>query len=422
MRRLLALVAAAGLLLPATARAQQASPKLLTWDDAVALTLQRNPDLASSYEAAEAQRATYRGSFNGVMPNLTLSNGYSDSSSNVTGNRWSAQGTADMNLFSAGALASIKSASASLTQAEASRRLTSASVRFNLWQAFMQVIFAQRNIEVSRNIVAMRANDSKLVSLRYNSGRESKGNMMRAVAQFQQAQADLAQAQRALRADQTALDRQIGLDDFEQVLATGTLVAAAAPPSLESPQAWLERRPDVAVQEAAVQTARASLNSARSDLFPVLSGNYTRGRLGRNEFPSSGYSWIGGITLSYPLFGGGPTSTYYGIKAADRSLDKAQQDLRSVRDQAVVDLETTWATYAGAVDQVTVQHQLLEAARQRNDEADVRYASGLITYDDWEIIASDRINQERLAVTADFNAAVDQAGWERAIGKELGER
>lgn len=414
MKRSLLAAAALAVSLPAAA-----GP--LAWDDCVALALRRNPDLAASTRFAEQQRANYRGSYNGVMPNLTLSNGYSDSSDNLTGNRWSASGTAQMDLFNPAKYASIKSASAAVTQAEANRRLTSASVRFSLWQAFMQVLFAERNIEVSRNIRDMRANDAKLVTLRYDSGRESKGNMMRAVAQLKQAEADLAQAQRTLRADQTALDRQLGLDDFAQVEATGTLAAVPPPAFPASAAALLAQRPDVAVQQAAVESARASLSAARSTLWPTLSGNYTRGRLGRDEFPSSGYSWIGALTLSYPLFGGGPTSTYYAVKAADRGMDKAEQDLRSVRDQAIVDLETTWATYAGAYDQVAVQHQLLDAARQRNDEADIRYASGLLTYDNWEIIATDRINQERQTVTADFSAAVDQAGWERATGKGLGE-
>jgi len=99
----------------------------------------------------------------------------------------------------------------------------------------------------------------------------------------------------------------------------------------------------------------------------------------------------GGIT--YQL-----DATYYAVAGAKQNLEKAQQDLRSVRDAAVVDLESNWASYANSYDQVKVQHALLDAARQRNDEADVRYASGLMTYDNWEIIASDRISSELRAV------------------------
>lgn len=408
-------------LTPARAAGQEASsPRLLTWEACVSLALRRNPELAASGYAVDAQRASYRGSYNGLMPNLSLSNAYSNSSASPA-NKWSAQATASMELLNASNIAGIRSSSALLSQSEANRRVTSANVRFGLRQAFAQTLFAERSVEVSRNIRDMRSRGASMVALRYDSGRESKGNMLRAKAQLAQAEADLNQAMRTLRVNAKSLDRQLGVDEFEAAAVTGTLSALPAPPLPADPAALLAGRPDVSFQQAAVSSARAGLSGARSTLWPSLTGSYTRGRVGGAEFPNGAYSWTGALTLSYPLFGGGPTSTYYAIKAASRGLDKAQQDLRSVVDQAVVDLETTWASYAGTVDQVAVQHALLAAARQRNDEADVRYASGLLTYDSWEIIATDRINTERQAVNADFNAMVSQAAWEKSLGKELGE-
>ena len=370
--------------------------------------------------AVEAQNADYKGSWNGVMPSATLSNSYTDS--NASGlNKWNSAVSASLPLLDAGRLSSIKSASALLGQSRATLRQTSSSVRFNLFQAFASVLSAELNVEVSRNIRDMRDRGAKLVALRYDSGRESKGNMLRANAQLTQADADLRQAFRAERTGLMTLDRELGLDDFGATVATGTLTAQPAPPAPANDVALLSQRPDVALQEAVVRSAQAALSAARSPVYPSLSANYTRGRFGAGEFPSSGYTWVGGLTLSLPIFGGGPTATYYAVQAANRGLDKAQQDLRTVRDAAVVDLEQSWATYAGDVDQVMVQHALLDSARQRNAEADVQYNSGLLTYDNWEIIATDRINNERQVVTAEFNAAVAEAAWDRSLGKELGD-
>lgn len=412
-------VAAAALVLaafPPSARAQ----RLLTWADCVELAIRQNPDLQSSRLGLEADKASYKGSWNGLMPSATLSNSYTDS--NTAGpNKWTAGVNANLLLLDAGRIASIRASKALVGQGTASLRQVSANVRFNLFQAFAQVLEAERSVQVSRNIRDMRDRGAKLVELRYASGRESKGNMLRADAQLEQAEAELRQAMRAQRADQIALDRQLGIDDFGAVVATGTLAAAPPPPAPADDLALLSNRPDVALQEAVVRSAQASLSSARSTIYPSLSANYQRGRFGDKEFPSRAYTWSGGLTLSLPIFGGGPTATYYAVQAANRSLERAQQDLRVVRDAAIADLEQTWATYAGDADQVSVQHALVLSARQRNDEADVRYASGLLTYDNWEIIATDRINNERQVVTAEFNAAVSQAAWERSLGKELGE-
>lgn len=406
--------------LPALSQAQEAS-RPLAWEDCVGIASRSNPDLASSRRALEAGRASYYGSFNGFLPRLSLSNSYNDSRGSDGSSRWQAQGTASLDLFNASKAADIKSASAGLSRAEAGLRLASANLRLSLRQAFAQLLFAQQNLEVSRTILDIRQRSAQLVALRYDSGRESKGNMLRSKAQFVQAQADLAQALRALRTARNSLDRQLGLDDFAAVVATGALKAQAPPELPNDLQAFLALRPDIAVQEAAIKNAKASLGQARSSLWPSLSANYTRSRLGPGEFPSSRYHWTATAVLSYPLFGGGPSAAHFAVSAAKRSLEKEEQDLRSVRDQARVEMENAWSAFAGASDQVRVQTALLEAARQRSDEADVRYASGLLSYDNWEIIASDRIGSERQSLQARLNAVAAEAAWEKAIGKTLGE-
>jgi outer membrane protein TolC len=396
--------------------------RALTWQEAVDLAIRRNPELESSRRSVEARQADARGSYNGLLPGVSLSNSYSDSSA-AGPNRYSASVSANMDLLDAGRFADVKSASASLSLSRASLRQASASLRFSLRQAFAQSLAATRNLEVSRAVREMRERGARLVALRYDSGREGKGNMLRAQAQLVQADVDLRQAARRQRADMKALDRQLGLDDFDVIVATGVLGAEPAPeaPDRDRTQALLAGRPDIAVSEASVRSAEAGVSQARSTLYPSLSGSYTRSRTGPKEFPNGQRSWSGGLTLSLPLFGGGPASTFYSVKSANRDLDGARQDLRAARNAAVADLESAWASYAYAYDLVGVQRALLAAARQRNDEADIRYASGLLTYDNWEIIATDRINRERSVVDAELNAAVAQAAWERAIGKELGE-
>ena len=414
-------VAAAAVLAAFFSAVPARAQRLLTWEDCVEIAVKNNPDIRSSRKAVEAQTADYKGSWNGVMPNATVTNSYTDQSN--ASPKWTGGVTATLDLFDLAKITNIRAQKSALSQARASLSGASSSLRFNLRQAFAQVLFAERSLEVSRNIRDLRDRGARLVTLRYNSGRESKGNMLRAQAQLAQAEADLRQASRNLRADQKVLDRQLGLDSFDAVAATGTLAVPDAPPapSQGDENGYLSQRPDVRLQEAVLRTAELSVTSAKSSLLPTLSASYARNRIGPNEFPNQGYNWVGGLTLSIPLFSGGPTATYYAVQSARRGLEKAREDLRAVRDAAVVDLEQAWASYAGSVDQVRVQHALLAAARQRNDEADVRYASGLLTYDNWEIIATDRINNERQAVNAELNAAVAHAGWDRALGKELGE-
>ena len=260
-----------------------------------------------------------------------------------------------------------------------------------------------------------------MVTLRYDSGSESKGNMLRAKAQALQATLAVLQAQRDLRTAQRELAQRLGHEEFEDYVASGTLGAGEAPPLPNDLRPLLLLRPEVLIAEASARQSKVAVSLSESALWPSLSANYSRARGDSVEFPSKRYSWSAGATLSYPLFGGGPTSTWYGVKSSKRALSASQQSLAAARVAGLTALENTWAAYANAVDQVRVQSALLEAARQRNDEADIKYASGLLSYDNWEVIVSDRVSSESQAVSALKSAMDAETAWNRALGRALGE-
>ncbi|MBI3288024.1 MAG: TolC family protein [Elusimicrobia bacterium] len=397
-----------------------AAERPLTWDEAVAEAARANPALASSRLAVDASRASYYSSFNGFLPSLSLSNSVSESSAGRSPS-YSASASAEITLFSPRETASIRSASAAVRSAQASLRASSANLRSSLRQGFSAMLFAQTSLVTAERIVDIRRHDAELVTLRYESGRESKGNMMRARAQSLQAEYALASARRDLRTAQRDMARQLGREGFEAFVATGTFLSAPPPSRPEDFRVLLELRTDVALAEAAALSSKASLDSAKSVRWPTLGATYSRSRAGASEFPSSRYSWSAGATLSYGLFGGGPTAAYLDTKSSRLGYEKSQSDLQAARHAALSDLETAWSNYANAAEQVKVQDALLEAARQRNDEADVRYGSGLLSFDNWEVIVSDRVSTERQALSARRAAMDAETAWHRALGRALGE-
>jgi outer membrane protein len=397
-----------------------AAETTLTWEDSVSEAARANPALASSRLSVDASRALYYSSFNGFLPSLSLSNSVSESNG-ARKPAWSAGASASITLFSVGDVASVRGASAALNAAEASLRSSSAALRASLRQSFSALLFAQSSLETSSRITAIRRHDSELVTLRYEAGRESKGNMLRAKAQTLQADYSVVSAGRDVRTAQRDLARQLGREGFEAFAATGAFASAAAPARPEDFRALLPLRTDVALAEAALRSSKASLLSADAVLWPTLSASYSRTRSGPSEFPSARYGWSAGASLSYALFGGGPTAAYYSTKASRLGYERSQSDLAAARQAALSDLENAWSNYADAADQVTVQDALLEAARQRNDEADIRYGSGLMSFEIWEGIVSERVSTERQALSARRAAMDAETAWHRALGRALGE-
>ena len=400
--------------------ARAAEGGVLTWEDSVGETARANPTLASSRLSVDASRALYYASFNGFLPSLSLSNSLSESNMSPQP-AWSATASAGITLFSAGEAARVRSASATLKSAEASLRAASAALRSSLRQTFSALLFAQTSYETARGIMTLRRHNSELVSLRYEAGRESKGNMLRATAQTLQAHYAVIAAERDVRTAQRDMSRQLGRESFEAFVATGAFASALPPARPDDFRALLPLRTDVAIAEATLRSSKAALDSANSVFWPTLSASYSRTRSGPTEFPSARTGWSAGASLSYALFGGGPTAAYLNTKASRLGYERTQSDLAAARQAALSDLETAWSNYADAADQVAVQEALLEAARQRNDEADIRYGSGLLSFDNWEVIVSDRVSTERQALSARRAAMDAETAWHRALGRALGE-
>ena len=406
------------LLLAGASRAAEGG--VLSWEDSVAQATRANPTLASSRLSVDASRASYYSSFNGFLPSLTLSNSVSESNSSRQPS-YSASASAGLTLFSVSQAASIRSASAALNSAEASLRAASANLRSTLRQTFSSLLFAQTALETARVIIVIRRHNSELVNLRYEAGRESKGNMLRGKAQSLQAEYAILSAERDVRTAQRDMSRQLGREGFEAFTATGAFASAPAPARPDDFRALLPLRTDVTIAEASLRTSKASLDSANSVFWPTLSASYSRSRGGQTEFPNRTNSWSAGASLSYALFGGGPGAAYLNTKASRLGYERTQSDLAEARQSALSDLETAWSNYADAADQVKVQDALLEASRQRNDEADIRYGSGLMSFEIWEGIVSERVSSERQSLSARRTAMDAETAWHRALGRALGE-
>jgi outer membrane protein TolC len=66
-----------------------------------------------------------------------------------------------------------------------------------------------------------------------------------------------------------------------------------------------------------------------------------------------------------------------------------------------------------------VQRAFLNAAKQRKDESDVRYRSGLMTFENWIIVVQDYVNFQQSYLRAEQNLILAEAQWRFATGEAL---
>jgi outer membrane protein TolC len=122
MKRYLAIFCALGLTALANAQEEVPQPLTLTWMDCVGLAARNNPDLLASLSLMAASQAGYKGSYNGILPQLSLSNSYAKGRN--TSHLWTLAGNASLNLIDFSEWATIESSLAAYKESKANVRST----------------------------------------------------------------------------------------------------------------------------------------------------------------------------------------------------------------------------------------------------------------------------------------------------------
>jgi len=409
-------------LLPAIAAAQE--PKAIAWRDCQETALQHNPALASSRYTLESARYRYYASRNQDLPypGLTASHSYSRSGSNYgTGpsDNFSFSLGASETLFSVRSNADLKLQLNSLDKADLDLRVSLASARADLLNSFVNLLYAQENIRVAGDISAIRDKNAAMIRLQYDSGMESKGNLMQSEALAEQARSNIAQTKRSLVSAQRGLASSLGMDQFAPLAASGTL---AVPPSVAGVDvdAVTPSLPGLLSAKKTLEAAQTQLAQAGADIFPSLSATQNLGWSGNSELPGN-RAWSLGLALSWPLFSNGPTYHKNNVASAKSQLEKARQDYRGTLLSAKANLQSALARLDSAIDTVRIAGLTLDAARQRHSEAEVQYLAGTLNFQNWQDVEQALVSakQNYLSVLQDANAARAQV--DNLLGVPLGD-
>ncbi len=405
----------------------------LTWKECVKIALKDNPDLAAAKKAIDSARATYYATWNEVLPSLsTLEDGYTKvrsanqssflASNGVAGGGllpWTLQGNARMDIFNFKDYQDIRKSHAFVSQMWASYRTSSVTVRYNLEVAFYRLLFAYRMIDVAKDILKLRQENTDMVQLLYNNGQESKGNLMLSKAQTKLAQEAVDQNQRRLRLAQIQLDQLLGREGFAQVAVQGSLNLPDPQKGYPDMASLVENNPSVQLQKAIWWGAKAGVGQSLSAMLPNVGVMYTRTGLGNNMIATQNPSWSFFGSVSMPIFSNGPLGNFFTLVSARRTADQNEEQLRSTRLLIRATMEGAWYNLKNEAQLVDVWTYRVKATKQRNDESTIRYSAGLMTYDTWEIAVTDLVNAEQTLIQDQFLETQYLAAWEEAKGLGL---
>jgi len=402
----------------------------LTWEDCVKSAMQSNPDIREARFRLDSATSSRSAAFGGFLPRFSASVGTGDKGAGnnpdlneIDMELWQASLDASQSLFSGfSTLSDVRRNMAAVRKAEASLRADSADTRNRLRRAFANLLYAQENIRLLENIAVRRKDNSDLVNLRYEGGRENRGSALRVAADARQAQFEVSKAKRALSLAQRQLARETGLGEFSPLSVKG-IWDVTPPPDSADLEALAKSIPAVQQAAAGADEARASLWSAIAPYWPSVDASAGIGRDastgGREpEWVPETRSWNAGFKISYSLFNGAKDS--YKALAANADDNAALEALAASQKDARVTLEEALNSYLDAYENVGVRKQYLDAAVVRAEIGRAQYANGMLSFTQWDLIETELVDSERGYLAARRDALYTEAAWNRALGLELG--
>lgn len=416
MRNILILLLAT--LPPAVSAAE--IPSELTWQDCVSAAMSNNPALKAKKLAVEQYKYLYQAGFNAYLPSVDLSHSISRSGSQTfpPSNTVNTSLSASEPLFNLKAMSSIRSAKLAYEKADADYRVESASLRQTLYSAFVNLAYAQESLATQKKILTIRQNNSQLVKLDYDSGTESRGNMLYAIALTQLSSSSVVQAERSLDSARLNLLGAMGSSDYRPIVAKASLAAPDFTFDIGNIKNAVEKVPQVVSQEKSLESLKERLLTAKYDLYPTLNASQSVGWSGDREF-SGGRNWSLGLNLNLPFFSSGITYAPNNIRAADRALKSAEASLADTKNILANNIRGGYNSFLNARDNALVNVAVLAADEERYKEAQIKYQAGLMSFIDLETTEQTLVDAQLNQLAYFQNANTSKISLESLLGVGL---
>lgn len=393
----------------------------LTLKDCINLTFDNNPILKSKLSDLKQQEYSYLSSINSYLPKISISNNFSKSGGEGrdVSNSFSASVSLSQNIFDYDSISSIKTSKLSYDVAKYNYESYLIELRKNLYNSFFTLFFEQENLKVNEKIVEIRKNNADLITLKYKSGFESKGNMLYSVAQYEMAKLNLEKSKRQIKIASNNLKNIMGVNiDDDIVVKYDIKNIEELDFSLNDIKKYIKENPNYKIYEKNIEIAEEKLKSSKYDYLPKLSFSASESWSGSSRFANKN-SWNIGLTLSFGLFSSGITYYKNNLNTLKESLKSVKEKFNDYLISIENDIKNAYEDYLNALSTLNTYRILLEANEERYKEAQIKYMAGKMSYIDLENIERNLIDSKQNYIECIKNVYIKKVSLENLIGIKL---
>ena len=389
-----------------------AADRVLAWKDCIATARTHHPDLDAGLQSVYQAKQAVKIKNTALKPRLDASGNWNVSGITSTpSDTWSAGFTLSGDLYPRGRIRlGVESAGQALKREQFLRKLDLARLRFELRRAFINMLAAQKMIDITSEILARRKTGLELVRLRYKAGREHAGALAAAEAKLNRARYGQKAAVRDLAVARSALAAAMGLENPPDFSITGSLTPAELQKSGPDFTRLARNHPSFLSSAADIRAMEFELKIARSQQKCSILAHASAERTWAPDTTVNS----AGISLNIPLFDGG-------LIQAQELQAQSRLRLARLKTQSLVlslesEMKNRWRNFQDAADYVKVRESFSKAALQRSRIAQAQYKTGLISFDTWIIIEDERVSSAKALLRARADAMTARAQWLFAMG------
>ncbi|HEY7790028.1 MAG TPA: TolC family protein [Vicinamibacterales bacterium] len=376
---------------PAPPALSSSTAQVLTLNDALKLARENSPEIQAALAATGTAHTAAVQARSGILPNLSLTGGYTYTQPNSTGsgvfvaNNGPDEYIAQANVHEALSLAGTagyRSAAAAEDLAKAQQEIVSRGLLVTVVLRYDALVVAQRK-QATAQLASRDAQQFLTMSEdRERGGEAAHADVIKAQIQLQQRQRELREADLGFRTSQNELAIVLFPTYRTDFSVTDDLEAPAPLPALDVVQRQAARHnPAIAAATAALRQAHQDVWVARGEMLPSLAVDYFYG-LDANQFSTmvDGLNLLGSsvvASVSVPIWNWGASESQ--LATAHLRERQARTDLSFAQRQLLADLHSLYDEAQAARAELDSLKQSADLAAESLRLTTLRYQAGEAT-------------------------------------------
>jgi len=314
---------------------------------------------------------------------------------------------------------SVEAARQDAGASEASYRSVLLSLQADVAQQWFRLRALDAELATVDSAVRLREESVRVNQRRFDLGDIGEFDLTRAKTELSATRAEAIGLERQRTTAEHALAVLLGRPAARFAATSSPLPEDLALPAIPAglPSTLLERRPDIAAAQRAMEAANARIGVARAAMFPALNINAAGGGVGASMadvFNWGSRSWVLGALLSLPIIDGGRNKA--NVTRSEAALEEAVAAYRQSVLVAFAEVEDNLAGVRILAEQGVEVDDAVRSARRSAELARKLYDAGRSSYLDLLDAQRNLAAVERSAVQLRGNQALTSVGLIRALG------